>query len=163
MLGMLAMPVLGNDAGTGGDAGNTTSTATPLPAVNGTYYGNLTSSSDTSDYYLINMSSNTGIAVEITYPSSVDFDLALLDSGGGYIDLSTSSGTTDDVTSNSTSVGGNSVYIWVDHYSGTAQYTMQVWIFSTGSSGGGGGAGNGTNGHDAEQVLMRVIHKPVQC
>ena len=111
MLGMLAMPVLGNDAGTGGDAGNTTSTATPLPAVNGTYYGNLTSSSDTSDYYLINMSSNTGIAVEITYPSSVDFDLALLDSGGGYIDLSTSSGTTDDVTSNSTSVGGNSVYI----------------------------------------------------
>ena len=143
------MPVLGNDAGTGGDAGNTTSTATPLPATNGTYYGNLTSSSDTSDYYLINMSSNTGIAVEITYPSSADFDLALLDSGGGYIDLSTNSGTTDDVTSNGTSVGGNSVYIWVDHYSGTAQYTMQIWIFSTGSSGGGGGAGNGTNGHDA--------------
>ena len=149
MLSMLAMPVLGNDAGTGGDAGNTTSTATPLPATNGTYYGNLTSSSDTSDYYLINMSSNTGIAVEITYPSSADFDLALLDSGGSYIDLSTNSGTTDDVTSNGTSVGGNSVYIWVDHYSGTAQYTMQIWIFSTGSSGGGGGAGNGTNGHDA--------------
>ena len=82
MLSMLAIPVLGNDAGTGGDAGNTTSTATPLPATNGTYYGNLTSSSDTSDYYLINMSSNTGIAVEITYPSSADFDLALLDSGG---------------------------------------------------------------------------------
>ena len=81
------MPVLGNDAGTGGDAGDTTSTATPLPATNGTYYGNLTTSSDTSDYYLINMSSNTGIAVEITYPSSADFDLALLNSGGGYIDL----------------------------------------------------------------------------
>ena len=66
MLSMLAMPVLGNDAGTGGDAGDTTSTATPLPATNGTYYGNLTTSTDTSDYYLINMSSNTGIAVEIT-------------------------------------------------------------------------------------------------
>ena len=63
------------------------------------------------------MSSNTGIAVQITYPSSVDFDLALLNSGGGYIDLSTNSGTTDDVTSNGTSVGGSSVYIWVDRYS----------------------------------------------
>ena len=73
-----------------------------------------------------------------------------MNSGGGYIDLSTNSGTTDDVTSNGTSVGGNSVYIWVDHYSGTAQYTMQIWIFSTGSSGGGGGgAGSGNNGHDA--------------
>ena len=154
------MPVLGNDAGTGGDAGDTTSTATPLPATNGTYYGNLTTSTDTSDYYLINMSSNTGIAVEITYPSSADFDLALLNSGGGYIDLSTNSGTTDDVTSNGTSVGGNSVYIWVDHYSGTAQYTMQIWIFSTGSSGGGGGAGNGTNGHDAGTCLLYTSPSP---
>ena len=93
------------------------------------------------------MSSNTGIAVQITYSSSVDFDLALLNSGGGYIDLSTNSGTTDDVTSNGTSVGGSSLYIWVDRYSGTGQYTMQIWIFSTGSSGGGGGGSGG--GHDA--------------
>ena len=144
---MLAFPVLGNDAGTGGDAGDTTSAATSLPATNGTYYGNLTASSDNSDYYQINMSSNTGIAVQITYSSSVDFDLALLNSGGGYIDLSTNSGTTDDVTSNGTSVGGSSLYIWVDRYSGTGQYTMQIWIFSTGSSGGGGGGSGG--GHDA--------------
>ena len=54
---MLAIPVLGNDAGTGGDAGNTTSSATSLPATNGTYYGNLTASTDDSDYYLINMAS----------------------------------------------------------------------------------------------------------
>jgi len=147
LLGMVAIPVLGNDAGTGGDAGNNTTSATSLPATNGTYYGNLTVTSDDSDYYLINMSSNTGIAVQITYPSSADFDLALLNSGGGYIDLSTSSGTTDDVTSNGTSVGGNSVYVWVDRYSGSGQYTMQIWIFSTGSSG-GGGTGSG-NGHDA--------------
>ena len=149
MLSMLAAPVLGNDAGTGGDAGNSTSTATPLPASNGTYLGNLTVTSDNADYYQINMSQNTGIAAQITYPSSVDFDLILLDSGGGYIDTSTSSGTSDDITSNGTSVGGTSVYIWVDRYSGSGQYSMQIWIFATGSSGGGGGAGNGTNGHDA--------------
>ena len=111
LLSMLAVPVLGNDAGTGGDAGNSTSSATPLPATNGTYYGNLTATSDDSDYYLINMSSNTGIAVQITYPSSTDFDLVLLNSGGGYIDLSTNSGTTDDVSSNGTSVGVLAEYV----------------------------------------------------
>ena len=36
MLTMLATPVLGNDAGSGGDAGNTSSNATNLPATNAT-------------------------------------------------------------------------------------------------------------------------------
>ena len=71
MLIVLASPVLGNDAGTGGDAGDSTSTATSLPATNGTYYGNA-SSTDSTDYYMINMSDFTGIAVVITYPSSAD-------------------------------------------------------------------------------------------
>ena len=43
--------VVANDAGTGGDAGDTLSTAAWLPASNGTYYGNLTSGSDDNDYY----------------------------------------------------------------------------------------------------------------
>jgi hypothetical protein len=143
--------VLANDAGTGSDAGNTTSTAAWLPAANDTYYGNLTINSDNDDYYAVNLSNNTGIAIEITYPSSTDFDLALLDSAGSFIDTGVSSGTTDDVTSNGTSVGGTTVYIWVDRYSGSGQYSMQVWIFSTSTGGGGGGGGNNTtnNGHDA--------------
>lgn len=150
MLTMLAIPVLGNDAGSGGDAGNTSSNATNLPATNATYYGNLTASSDTSDYYSVNMSPNTGISVQITFSSSVDFDLVLQNSGGGGIDSSlSSSGTTEEVSSNGTSVGGSLVYIWVDHYSGTGTYTMQIWIFSVNSSGGGGGSGTGSGGHDA--------------
>jgi len=105
MLTMLAIPVLGNDAGSGGDAGNTSSNATNLPATNATYYGNLTASSDTSDYYSVNMSPNTGISVQITFSSGVDFDLVLQNSGGGAIDSSlSSSGTTEEVSSNGTSV-----------------------------------------------------------
>ena len=67
--------VLANDAGSGGDAGGSTSTAVWLPASNATYYGNLTSGNDTDDYYAVNMSNNTGIAVGLTSPSGSDFDL----------------------------------------------------------------------------------------
>ena len=149
---MLSMPVLGNDAGTGGDAGNSSSNATNLPASNATYYGNLTANTDTSDYYRVNMSPNTGISVQITFSSTVDFDLILQTSAGAQIDSSVaSSGTTEEVSSNGTNVGGSAVNIWVDQYLGSGSYTMQIWVFSTGSSGGGGGGGtgNGTNGHDA--------------
>lgn len=153
LVSCLSGVVLANDAGSGGDAGGTTSTAVWLPATDATYYGNLTFSAngtgDDEDYYGVNMSNNTGIAVQIDYPSSTDFDLALLNSGGGYIDTSVSTGTTDAVTSNGTSVGGNTVYIWVDRYSGSGQYTMQIWIFSTNSSGGGGGGGGNSTQNDA--------------
>ena len=50
--------VVANDAGTGGDAGSSISTAAWLPAANATYYGNLTASNDTNDYYGVNMSSD---------------------------------------------------------------------------------------------------------
>ncbi|MCH1591944.1 MAG: hypothetical protein L7R66_03015, partial [Candidatus Thalassarchaeaceae archaeon] len=128
------------DAGSGGDAGGTTATSIYLPANNSTYYGNLTQGSDTDDYYAINMSSGTGLAVTISIPSNVDFDLILLASSGATIDSSTNgTGISDHVTSNGTSVGGTTVYIWVDQYSGSGQYTMQVDIFSAGSGSRGGG------------------------
>ena len=37
-------------------------------------------------------------------------------------------------------IGGTTVYIRIDQWTGSGQYTMQIWIFSTGSPGGGGGA-----------------------
>ncbi|MDB3855603.1 MSCRAMM family adhesin SdrC [Euryarchaeota archaeon] len=147
MLSMLAMPVLGNDAGTGGDAGDSISTATNIPASNASYYGNLSTSGDVDDYYSVNMSNNTGIVVQLNSPSGADFDLHLYSSSGGSIDTSFTTGT-DEVTSNGTNVGGTTVYIRIDQWTGSGQYTLQVWIFSTGG-GGGGSTGNGTNGYDA--------------
>ncbi len=148
------------DAGSGGDAGGTTATSIYLPANNSTYYGNLTQGSDTDDYYAINMSSGTGLAVTISIPSNVDFDLILLASSGATIDSSTNgTGISDHVTSNGTSVGGTTVYIWVDQYSGSGQYTMQVDIFSAGSgSGGGGGIGNDAgSGQDAGNSMSSAL------
>ena len=125
-----------NDAGSGSDAGNSMSNATYLPSNNSsvTYYGNLSQGNDTDDYYAINMSSGTGLAVTINIPSNCDFDLILRTSGGAQIDASTNgTGQSDHVTSNGTNVGGTTVYIWVDQYTGSGQYSMQVWIFSVGN------------------------------
>ena len=146
--------VLANDAGSGGDAGGSTSTAVWLPASNATYYGNLTSGNDTDDYYAVNMSNNTGIAVGLTSPSGSDFDLMLYSSSGSTIDSSYSTSSYDSVSSNSTSVGGTTVYIRVDQWTGSGQYTLQIWIFSTSSGGGGGGSSqnDANTGGDASDV-----------
>ena len=137
--------VLGDDAGSGGDAGDTTSTAVYLPASNATYYGNL-SSTDGGDYFGINMSTGTGIAAQLTSPSGADFDLILRTSTGVSIDTSYSTGV-DDVTSNGTNVGGSTVFVEVDRYSGSGQYTLQIWIFSTSGQPGSNqdDAGSGTD------------------
>ena len=130
VIGALAAPVLGNDAGSGGDAGDTMSTAVALNATNATYYGNL-SSSDGADYYSVAMPNATGITVGLTSPSGSDFDLYLYDSSGSQIDGSLSVSAYDEVSSNGTIVGGTTVYIEARLWSGSGQYTLQVWIFGT--------------------------------
>ena len=160
MVSMLSATVLANDAGSGSDAGGNTSSSTYLPANNSTYYGNLTQGSDTDDYYAINMSSGTGISATITIPSNADFDLLLLASSGATIDSSTNgTGLEDHVTSNGTNVGGTTVYIWIDQYLGSGQYTLQIDIFSTGNgSGGGGGIGNDAgSGQDAGGSMSNAL------
>jgi len=145
LLGALSGLVVADDAGSGGDAGSSTSTAVYLPASNATYYGNL-SSTDGTDYFGINMSAYTGVAVQLTSPSGADFDLILRTSTGVTIDSSYSTGV-DDVTSNGTNVGGSTVFIEVDLYSGSGQYTLQIWIFSTSGQPGSSqdDAGSGTD------------------
>ena len=113
--------VVANDAGSGGDAGDFISTAVWLPASNDTYYGNLTASSDNNDYYGINMSTDTGIAVGLTSPSGADFDLLLYSSSGSTIDSSYSISSYDSVSSNGTNVSGTTVYINVDRWTGSGQ------------------------------------------
>ena len=152
VLSCLSGLVLANDAGTGGDAGGSISTAAWLPASNATYYGNLTASSDSDDYYGVNMSSNTGIAVGLTSPSGADFDLMLYTSSGSMIDSSYSTSSYDNVTSNGTSVGGTTVYVQVNQWTGSGQYTLQIWIFSTSGGGGGSGQNDANTGGDASDT-----------
>ena len=163
--------VLANDAGSGGDVGNSTSTAYSLSAVNATYFGNLTNLADENDYYSISMPNNTGIYAELISPGFTgsngsgssstcynatsppcDFDLFLYSSTGSSIDSSLSTSGYDDVTSNGTIVGGTTVYLNVDQWDGDGQYALIISIFSTSTGGGGGGGGGGNNStslHDA--------------
>ena len=77
--------VQGNDAGSGGDAGNSFSTATSLGSFSSTYYGNLSTTNDTNDYYSINMSNDTGIHVAVNFDTNNnDFDLYLYSSTQKY-------------------------------------------------------------------------------
>jgi len=161
--------VLANDAGSGGDVGNSTSTAYSLSAVNATYYGNLTNLADENDYYSISMPNNTGIYAELISPGfsgsngsgssstcynatspPCDFDLFLYSSTGSTLDSSLNTTGYDAVSSNSTNVGGTTVYLNVDQWDGDGQYALIINIFSTSTGGGGGGGGNNsTNLHDA--------------
>ena len=145
---------IANDAGSGGDAGSTSGTATALPAANGTYYGNLTSGSDTSDYYSFNIPNSTALSLELTSPSSADFDPYIYDSTGSQIDNSFTTNQVESATTNGTSVGGTTVYVEVDWYSGSGQYTLQIWIFpdaspsqnDAGSGTDAGGSGSSPSG-----------------
>ena len=147
ILSLISSIAIADDAGSGSDAGGTASSSTSLSATNSTYSGNL-SSTDTSDFYSISMPNGTGVSVGLTSPSGADFDLYLYDSGISEIDSSLSTSSYDEVTSNGTSIGGTTVYIEARRWSGSGQYTLQVWIFSEpqgpaqNDAGTGGGAGD---------------------
>ena len=57
-----------DDAGSGGDAGDTMSTAVSLNATNATYFGNLTTTTDVNDVYSVSMPNSTAIYVELVSP-----------------------------------------------------------------------------------------------
>ncbi|MFL2963688.1 MAG: hypothetical protein ACJZ46_05585 [Candidatus Thalassarchaeaceae archaeon] len=123
--------VQANDAGSGGDAGGSFSSATNLGAYSSTYYGNLSSTNDTDDYYSINMSNDTGIYVEVNFDTTNnDYDLYLYSSSQTTIDSSYSWSSNESVSSNGTNVGGTTIYLKVEAYSGSGNYTMIISIFS---------------------------------
>jgi hypothetical protein len=124
----------GNDAGSGSDAGNSFSSATNIGSYSSTYYGNLSSTNDTNDYYSIYMSNNTGIYVEVNFDTTNnDYDLYLYSSSQNTIDSSYSWTSNESVSSNGTNVGGTTVYLRVSAYAGSGGYTMMVSIFSVNS------------------------------
>ena len=146
VLSLLANPSIA-DAGTGGDAGDTSSTATPLSATNATYSGNLTTSDE--DWYSIQIPNGTALAAELFgYNSTNDFDLELRDSSGGQIDYSWYDDPNEEVTSNGTSIGGTTVQIWVNAWSGSGSYYLQIWLFSEPQGPAQNDAGTGTDAGD---------------
>jgi hypothetical protein len=121
----LTVTITQNDAGTGGDAGDSFSTATLIGT--GSRQGTLYQSNptDTNDYYEFYAASGRNIYVSMTPPSSVDFDLQLYDPNGNLKAGSYyGAGYTDSVsyTADSSGYWRARIYIW----NGEGQYSFYV-------------------------------------
>ncbi len=75
-----------NDAGLGGDAGNSTSQAMDLGSYTDAEYRGCIDSNDNGDYYIISMGSGQNLNVTLVDPPSGAVNLAILDSNGVQVD-----------------------------------------------------------------------------
>jgi hypothetical protein len=114
-----------NDAGTGGDAGNTIATATLVNP--GSWTGCYLDATDREDYYKFNVTSGQVIKVKITPPSAADFDLYLHNPSQTQVGSSTrGAGLVDSIvyTANATGYW----YCRAYQYSGTGNYSLQISV-----------------------------------
>ena len=142
VLSLLAVPVQAstssqNDFGTsGGDLPNDLSNPSAIPNIifSGQVSGNgqLIPASD-YDYLRVNLGSNEGLAVELSFNVNDDFDLSLLDSNGHYIDTSWHSNP-EYVSTNGSGYTG---LVYIEIMSHTHQppiydenYTITIWKFT---------------------------------
>jgi hypothetical protein len=136
-----------NDMNTGTDAGNSLSAATTIAAGSGTGY---IDSTDTSDYYKVNVTSGQTISVSMTPPSGSDFDLKLYDANQSQVASSSLGGSqTDSVTYTATSSGY--CYICVNLWSGSGIYSMTVTVT------GGATQNDANSGQDAGNSFVQAL------
>ena len=137
--GRAPCPAVQSDGGSAGDAGNTTATAKSQgsdPTV--TNMDGCVDSTDTQDWYSMQVSSNKDIVVvlrDFGDGTNTDFDLLLADStggnqqtGAGYVDLSMTYASSERVefTTNSTTAGMYYVQVW--QYAGDGNYKLDIWV-----------------------------------
>jgi len=123
-----------NDAGTGGDAGNSFSSATSISPSS--YKGTLYQSNptDTDDYYQFYAESGQKIYISLTPPSGVDFDLQLYNpagslKAGSYL----GAGYAESVSYTADLTGYWRTRIYID--SGEGQYSFYVSVYWPGEGG----------------------------
>ncbi len=154
----LAVSISQNDAGAGGDAGNSFTAATSISP--GSYKGTLYQSNptDTDDYYKFYAESGQRIYVSVTPPSGVDFDLQLYDPNGNLKAGSYyGAGYTDSISYTADSSGYWRVRIYI--YSGEGQYSFYVSVYWP-SNGGGCPILYVWNGSDFVCEGLLDIHNP---
>ena len=137
--GRAPCPAVQSDGSSAGDAGNTTATAKSQgsdPTV--TNMDGCVDSTDTEDWYSMQVSSNKDIVVvlrDFGDGTNTDFDLLLADStggnqqtGAGYVDLSMTYASSERVefTTNSTTAGMYYVQVW--QYAGDGNYKLDIWV-----------------------------------
>ena len=137
--GRAPCPAVQSDAGTAGDAGNTTATAKSQgsdPTV--TNMDGCVDATDDQDWYSMQISANKDVVVvlrDFGDGTNIDFDLVVSDSTGGnpatgtgYVDYSMTYSATERVefTTNSTNAGMHYLQIW--QYAGDGNYKVDIWV-----------------------------------
>ena len=137
--GRAPCPAVQSDAGTAGDAGNTTATAKSQgsdPTV--TNMDGCVDATDDQDWYSMQISANKDVVVvlrDFGDGTNIDFDLVVSDSTGGnpatgtgYVDYSMTYAATERVefTTNSTNAGMHYLQIW--QYAGDGNYKVDIWV-----------------------------------
>ncbi|MEE2747550.1 MAG: CARDB domain-containing protein [Candidatus Thermoplasmatota archaeon] len=129
--GRAPCPAVQSDGGTAGDAGNTSATAKSLGNDPSTSISGCIDSTDTDDWYGIQLSANKDVVVVLGNfgdGTNVDFDLGLSDSTGtNYVDVSASYATEERVTFTTNSTTAGTYYIQVVHWAGDGSYDVDVW------------------------------------
>ena len=137
--GRAPCPAVQSDAGTAGDAGNTTATAKSQgsdPTV--TNMDGCVDASDDQDWYGMQISANKDVVIvlrDFGDGTNIDFDLVVSDSTGGnpatgtgYVDFSMTYSATERVefTTNSTTAGMHYLQVW--QYAGDGNYKVDIWV-----------------------------------
>ena len=129
-----------NDAGSGGDAGANATSAVNLSALSSAQYtGWVSDTTDSDDVYSISVPSGYGITASLAFASNNDFDLYLADPTYSWAINYSINNNSEVVSSNSTnfSVGGHTIFLLVGAWSGSGNYTLDVWVHPASSTGGG--------------------------
>ncbi|MCU0606934.1 MAG: carboxypeptidase regulatory-like domain-containing protein, partial [Candidatus Edwardsbacteria bacterium] len=114
-----------NDAGSGGDAGNTFATATQVSS--GSWSGCYLDATDRNDYYSFSVTSGQVVKVRVTPPSSADYDLYLYNGSQTQLKSSTrSAGLVDSIVYTATVSG--TFYAKAYQYSGTGNYSLLISV-----------------------------------
>jgi len=115
-----------NDAGAGGDVGNSDLTSYYLGMdVTLSTTGCIDDISDWADFYEIDVSAGKDVSVELTVPTGSDFDLYIKDSTNTtFIDVSEFNDPLESVFMTNSS---GTYYIWVNWWSGDGLYGLDIW------------------------------------
>ena len=129
--GRAPCPAVQNDGGTAGDAGNTNATAKTLGNDPTTGITGCIDSSDTQDWYGIQISANKDVVVILSNfgdGTNVDFDLAISDSSGtSYVAVAASYSAEERATFSTNSSSAGTYYIQVHHWAGDGNYDLDIW------------------------------------
>ena len=146
------------DGGSSGDAGNNTSTAVNLSSSNMTTIGWVDDTTDPEDAYLVWIPSGDVLTVTLSFPTTEDFDIYILDSTMSFSYAYSWYSNPEVVSTSGTNIssGGVYVYILVQAYSGYGQYSLNLTFSSPITQNDAGSGGDASSLYTNATTLSSV-------